>query len=79
MSLNPNSPIERLNHHEKWYRFNSLPFEIQEQIVKLLVIARGDGIDPIIARAKLDGLYKLSDFEIITLHNLNFKNTNSTE
>jgi hypothetical protein len=70
------SPIERLNPHEKWYRFNSLPFEIQEQIIKLLLIASGDGLDPIIARAKLDKLHGLSDNKIVDLHNFKSPNNN---
>ncbi len=69
MNYSQQSPIEKLNPHEKWYRFNSLPFEIQEQIVKLLVTARGDGLSPIIARAKLDKLYELSDTQIIERFN----------
>jgi hypothetical protein len=76
MSHSEQSPIEKLNSHEKWYRFNSLPFEIQERIVKLLVIAKGDGLAPIIARAKLAKLYDLTDAEIIDLTKFKSPNTN---
>jgi hypothetical protein len=68
MSQSEQSPIKKLNPHEKWYRFNSLPFEIQECIVTLLSIARGDGLEPIIARAKLDKLHKMTDAEIVNSH-----------
>jgi hypothetical protein len=76
MNHSEQSPIEKLNPHEKWYRFNSLPFEIQERIVKLLVIAKGDGLVPIIARAKLAKLYDLTDAEIIDLTKFKSLNTN---
>jgi hypothetical protein len=62
------SPIEKLHPHQKWYRFNSLSFEIQDQIVKLLIIARGDGLESIIARAKLDKLYSMTDAELVNSH-----------
>jgi hypothetical protein len=68
MNHSEQSPIEKLNPHKKWYRFNSLPFEIQECIIKLLSIARGDGLEAIIARAKLDKLHKMSDAEIVNSH-----------
>jgi hypothetical protein len=68
MNRSEQSPIEKLNPHEKWRRFNSLPFEIQECIVKLLSIARGNGLEPIIARAKLDKLYSVTDAEIVNSH-----------
>jgi hypothetical protein len=63
------SPIEKLNPHEKWHRFISLPFKIQEGIVKLLVMARGDGLLPIIAREKLNRLHGMNDAEIINSYN----------
>jgi hypothetical protein len=75
MNSQPESPIKKLNPHEKWFRFNSLPFEIQECIIKLLCIARGDGLDPIIARGKLDRLYAMTDTEIID--NFNYQKNNS--
>lgn len=68
MNYTKQSPIEELNPHQKWCRFNSLPFEIQDRIVKLLLIARGDGLEPIIARAKLDKLYSMTDAEIVNSH-----------
>ena len=63
------SPIEKLNPHEKWHRFNSLSFKIQERIVKLLVMARGDGLVPIIVREKLNRLHGMTDNEIINSYN----------
>ena len=63
------SPIEKLNPHEKWHRFNSLSFKIQERIVKLLVMARGDGLVPIIVREKLNRLHGMTDTEIINSYN----------
>jgi hypothetical protein len=73
--LKPQSPIEKFNPHEQWYRFNSLPFEVQELIVKLLLIASGDGLQPIIARAKLAKLHAMTDGEIIDLYQLQFSIT----
>jgi hypothetical protein len=63
------SPIGKINPHEKWHRFNSLPFKIQEGIVKLLVMARDDGLLPIIAREKLNRLHGMTDAEIINSYN----------
>jgi hypothetical protein len=73
--LKSQSPIEKLNPHEQWYRFNSLPFEVQELIIKLLLIARGDGLQPIIARAKLAKFHAMTDGEIIDLYHLQFSTT----
>jgi hypothetical protein len=61
----PQSPIEKLNPHQQWFRFDSLPFEIQECIVKLILVARGDGLEPIIAREKMNMLYSMTDEQII--------------
>ena len=76
MNQSEQSPIEKLSPHEKWYRLNSLPYEIQEHIVELLIAARGDGIEPIIARAKLDKLHGMTDAKIIesynTIYNFNY-------
>ena len=69
MNHSKQSPIEKLNPHEKWHRFNSLPFKIQERIVKLLVMARGDGLVPIIVREKLNRLHGMTDTEIINSYN----------
>lgn len=59
------SPIEKLNPHQQWFRFNSLPFEIQERIVKLILVARGDGLEPIMARENMNRLYSMTDDQII--------------
>jgi hypothetical protein len=76
MNHSEQSPIEKLNPNEKWYRFNSLSFEIQGRIIKLLIIAKGDGLEPIIARAKLDKLHGITDAKIIesrnTIYNFNY-------
>jgi hypothetical protein len=69
MNYSERSPIEKLNPHEKWYRFNSLPFKIQERIVELLLIARCDGLLPIVAREKLNRLHRMTDAEIINSNN----------
>lgn len=69
MNYSERSPIEKFNPHEKWCRFNSLPFKIQDRIVKLLAIARGDGLLPIVARVKLDKLHGMTDAEIIDSYN----------
>jgi hypothetical protein len=67
----PQSPIEKLNPHQQWFRFNSLPFEIQECIVQLMFVARGDGLEPIIAREKMNRLYSMTDDQIIEAFSAN--------
>jgi hypothetical protein len=64
------SPIDRLNPYHKWKRFNSLPSEIQESIVYLLRIASGDGLEPIMAREKLNLLHAMADKEIIETYSI---------
>ena len=59
------SLIEKLNPHEKCYRFNSLPFKIQESIVKLLLISRGDGLRLLVAREKLNSLNNMPTYDSI--------------
>jgi hypothetical protein len=70
MNLKKRSPIDRLNPHHKWQRFNSLPHEVQESIVYLLRIASGDGLEPIMAREKLNLLHSMTDEEIIEIHSV---------
>ena len=70
MSLKKQLPIDKLNPHHKWQRFNSLPDEIQESIVYLLRTASGDGLEPIMARAKLNRLHAMADAEIIELYSV---------
>jgi hypothetical protein len=64
------SPIDKLNPHHKWQKFNSLPHEIQESIVYLLCIASGDGLEPIMAREKLNRLHTMADEEIIEIYSV---------
>jgi hypothetical protein len=64
------SPIDRLNPYRKLKRFNSLPFKIQESIVYLLRIASGDGLEPIMARTKLNQLHTMTDKEIIETYSI---------
>jgi hypothetical protein len=64
------SPIDNLNYHHKWKRFNSLPYKIQESIVYLLHIASGDGLEPIMAREKLNRLHAMTDEEIIETYSI---------
>jgi hypothetical protein len=63
-------PVDNFNSHYKWKRFNSLPCKIQESIVYLLRIARGDGLEPIIAREKLNRLHAMTDEEIIETYSI---------
>lgn len=69
MSKNNICPIIARNYHSRWSRFCSLPNEVKEGIVELLIAANGFGIEALMAQERLNRLYSMSDEDIVTAFN----------
>jgi hypothetical protein len=60
---------------DHWMRFDSLPDDIQEVILSLLITSFGDGLEPIAARVKLAKLKDMTDEEIVQVFENNDQQT----
>jgi|688.fasta_scaffold75899_3 hypothetical protein len=56
MSKNNICPIIARNYHSRWSRFCSLPNEVKEGIVELLIAASEFGIESLMAKERLNRL-----------------------